>query len=121
MKVNKVLVGTGIVAGIVTIVAGVKVLCHKNNVHVEIIDDGLELDDVFTNAADMLIELPASLVYALNEAKGELYNNVGRMHYEYYDTVKEVAYFAEIAFGSEVAVKLNADGKIIYNVGGSDV
>jgi hypothetical protein len=120
MKVNKVMVGAGAVAGVLTVLACVKELrgrkeeCTKS-------EDELELADIFTNVDDMLVELPVSLLSAICTSKDELYNNVGRMHYEYYDPIREAAHFSEIAFGTECVVYPNICDGVNYRFGGGDV
>lgn len=120
MKVNKVMVGAGVVAGVLTVLAGVKELCHRKEKCAKH-EDELELADIFINVDDMLVELPVSLLSAICTSKDELYNNVGRMHYEYYDPVREAAYFSEIAFGTECVVYPNICGGVNYRFGGGDV
>lgn len=120
MKVNKVMIGAGVVAGVLTVFAGVKELCGRKEKCTKR-EDELELADIFTNVDDMLVELPVSLLSAICTSKDELYNNVGRMHYEYYDPVHEAAYFSEIAFGTECVVYPNICGGVNYRFGGGDV
>lgn len=120
MKVNKIFICAGVVTGITAIVAGVTALCCKSKKTEELGDEELGLAEVFTNAPDMLAELPVSLLYAIDNSKDELYNNVGRMHYEYYDPVHEAAHFSEIAFGAECVIYPNICGGVNYSFGGGD-
>lgn len=117
MEVNKVLVGAGVVAGVLMVLAGVKELCGRKEKCAKR-EDELELADIFTNVDDMLVELPVDLLSAICTLKDELYNNVGRLHYEYYDPVREAAYFSEIAFGNECVVYPNICGGVNYRFGG---
>ena len=120
MKVNKMLVGAGIVTGVLTVIAGISVLRGKKEKRAKC-EDEFELDDIFTNSDDMLLELPVSLLSAICTSKDELYNNVGKMHYERYDPAHDAAYFSEIAFGTECVIYPNTCGGVNYRFGGGDV